>query len=194
MNYLEVKLEEEKKEDTTSNFIQKIIKEQESLSNSIIPITFNKKALLHLGFLYNKTTGGYYLEKNFTLEELIFLTKSIQEYPNHILTHGYISLKYHKNELYFWDTSLIYEGIDTFEYCLKYHNIIKVKEIKVVTNSDFISENILKLVGMEKRYSQPSIDYITQGCLWDKKNAYKVTKNLILNIDEYIYKEEIKQV
>lgn len=194
MNYLEVKLEEKKKEDITSDFIQEVIKQQETLSKNIRTNDFDKEALLSLGFIYNATTDGYYLQKKFKLEELIFLTKSINSLPKHILTHGYINLKYHENELYFWDTALIYEGVDTFDYCLKYHNIIKIKELKVVTNSDYVSEDILKLVGLERRYSQPSIEYITQECLWDKKNAYKIAKNLVSNIDEYIYNEEIKQV
>ena len=163
-----------------SSFVSNVIKKQETLN------TFDSKKLEKLGFIYNLSTNGYSLQKNFSIEEIEFYARDISKLKYHILTHGYIIIKIYKNTLYFWDTALIFEGIDTFEYCLKNHNIFKLDVLHVVTKSSGISDDILELCNYTKRYSEPSLDYIIDGYYWDKKLEKKVKKSSVKNPLEYI--------
>ena len=104
----------------------------------------------------------------------------IDKLDNHILTHGYIVLKIYEDELYFWDTALIYENIDTFEYCLKYHNIFRLGEVNVLTKSTSVNEILLNLSNYTKRYEEPELEFITQNCVWDKKEGVKTLKTLVV--------------
>jgi len=186
MKYLEVKLDVQNEKVDTSSFVSSVISKQESLGIKKVSHTFDTKKLEELGFVYNPTTAGYSLEKEFEVLEISTLAKEISKLKNHILIHGYLVIKIHENSLYFWDTALIYEGIDTFEYCLKHHNIYKLESLHVVTKSDAISEDILKLCNYTKRYSEPSLDFITEGYYWDKRLEVKVKKSSVKNPLEYI--------
>ncbi|PLY07156.1 MAG: hypothetical protein C0625_05945 [Arcobacter sp.] len=187
INYLEVKFSEvENKEVDTSNFISNVINNQSTLGLNTKQNFFNHERLKKLGFQFNPTTNGYALKKEFSLEELEYLSKQIDLLENHTLTHGYIELKIYHEKLYFWDKALIYEGIDTFEYCMKHHNIFNLKNLNVLTKSDTINETLLNLVNYTKRYSEPSLEFITQNCLCDKKEAYKILKEFVKNANEYI--------
>ncbi len=188
MNYLEVKYEMQIKDElNTNDFISNVISSQQSLGRQKYPKNFEHKKLLDLGFTYNKSTDGYGFIKNFSFEELKDLAFKIDKLDNHILTHGYIVLKIYKGELYFWDTALIYENIDTFEYCLKYHNIFKLGELNVLTKSTSVNEVLLNLSNYTKRYEEPELEFITQNCVWDKKEGVKTLKSLVENINEYIH-------
>lgn len=81
---------------------------------------------------------------------------------------------------------MIYEGIDTFEYCLKYHNLLKLNDLLVLTKSDTINEDLLNLIDFTRRYSTPTIEFITQNCMWDKKEGYKILKDFIMDENEYL--------
>ncbi len=188
MNYLEVKYETQIKDElNTNDFISNVISSQQSLGTQKYPKNFEHKKLLDLGFTYNKSTDGYGFIKNFSFEELKDLAFKIDKLDNHILTHGYIVLKIYEDELYFWDTALIYENIDTFEYCLKYHNIFRLGEVNVLTKSTSVNEILLNLSNYTKRYEEPELEFITQNCVWDKKEGVKTLKTLVGNINEYIH-------
>lgn len=192
MNYLEVKYEEQtKKKLDPSSFISDVIDSQKSLGLEKKVNSFDHEKLQELGFIQNGTTKGYGLQKEFTLNELIYLAKEVNKLENHNLTHGYIVLKYFENELYFWDTALIYEGVDTFSYCLEYHNTFRLWNVNVVTKSASVNEELLNLAGCTKRYHEPTIGFITQGCMWDKKQGLKIQKGMITNINEYIKLDEV---
>lgn len=192
MNYLEVKYEEQtKKKLDPSSFISDVIDSQKSLGLEKKVNSFDHEKLQELGFIQNGTTKGYGLQKEFTLNELIYLAKEVNKLENHNLTHGYIVLKYFENELYFWDTALIYEGVDTFSYCLEYHNTFRIWNVNVVTKSASVNEELLNLAGCTKRYHEPTIGFITQGCMWDKKQGLKIQKGMITNINEYIKLDEV---
>jgi len=192
MNYLEVKYEEQtKKELDPSSFISDVIDSQKSLGLEKKVNSFDHEKLQKLGFIQNGTTKGYGLQKEFTLHELIHFAKEVNKLENHNLTHGYIVLKYFENELYFWDTALIYEGVDTFSYCLEYHNTFRLGSVNVVTKSTSVNEELLNLAGCTKRYHEPTLGFITQGCMWDKKQGIKIQKGLITNINEYIKLDEV---
>jgi hypothetical protein len=187
MNYLEVKLEAmEEKEINTSTFISDIINQQETLGTKENTNSFNNEKLLSLGFNHNKSTNGFTLKKDFTFNELFSLAKEINKINNHLLIHGFLVLKVYQNELYFWDTSLIYEGVDTFEYCLKYHNIFKLGKVNVVSNSECINEALLILAEHTRRYSEPDLNFITNASMWDKKEGVKILTTSIPNINEFI--------
>jgi len=193
MNYLEVKFKEEDKLAVdTADFISNIIDSQITLGLEKNDKPFNHNQLLELGFEYNNTAKGYSLTKEFELDELKYLAQEVDLLDNHILTHAYIDLKMYQGELYFWDKALIYENIDTFEYCLKHHNLFKIAGLNVVTKSDTISEELLNIINYTKRYSTPSPEFIIQNCLWDKKEGQKVLKNFIADINEYIPKDYCK--
>ena len=187
MYYLEVKIDKQNKiDDDITNFISNVIEAQDNLVKEKKNDYFENEKLLELGFLYNPSTNGFSIQKEFTIKQLSELAKEISKLKNHILTHGYIELKIYQNELYFWDKSLIYEGIDTFEYCLKYHNLLKLNDLLVLTKSDTINEDLLNLIDFTRRYSTPTIEFITQNCMWDKKEGYKILKDFIINENEYL--------
>lgn len=193
MNYLEVKFDTNKKEEVNpSSFISDVINKQKNLGLSNTSSSLNHQRLKELGFEYNESTNGYGLKKEFTLEELEFLSSQIDLLENHILIHGYIELKTFEKKLYFWDKALIYEGIDSFEYCIKYHNIFNLGKLTYITKSDAIKETLLILVNFTKRYSEPSLEFITQNCVWDKKEGYKILKEFVKDINEYIPIKEAK--
>ena len=194
MNYLEVKLTNDKEVIDSKNFLSDIIKSQKTLRLKSDTKLFNHSALEALGFIFNTTTQGFALEKKFTVDELFFLTIEVNKLEHHILTHAYLELKIHNDTLYIWDKALIYEGIDSFEYCLKYHNIHTLELLNVVTKSDSINENLLNLVSYTKRYSQPSLEYITQNCYWDKQKGIKIARELISDLYVYIQIVESKNV
>ncbi len=194
MNYLEVKFKEEEQEEVdTANFISNVIKAQETLGYKIQKNSFNHEKLQELGFKFNPSTKGYGLKKDFTLDELINLAKKVNLLENHILIHGFIELRVFNDKLYFWDKALIYEGIDSFDYCMKYHNILKIENLNVLTKSDSINESLLNIVDYTKRYSEPSSEFITQSCVWDKKEGYKILKEFVENINSYILRKEAKE-
>jgi len=187
INYLEVKYSETEDEKIDpSNFISNVINNQSTLGLNTKENFFEDKKLQDLGFKFNPTTNGYALKKEFNLEDLEFLSKQINLLKNHTLTHGYLELKIHEGKLYFWDKALIYEGVDSFEYCMKHHNIFNIKNLNVVSKSDTVKETLLSLVNYTKRYSEPSLEFITQGCVWDKKEGYKILKEFITDVNEYI--------
>jgi hypothetical protein len=187
MYYLEVKIDKQNKiDDDVTNFISNVIEAQDNLGKEKKTDYFENEKLLELGFLYNPSTNGFSIQKEFTIKQLSELAKEISKLKNHILTHGYIELKIYQNELYFWDKSLIYEGIDTFEYCLKYHNLLKLNDLLVLTKSDTINEDLLNLIDFTRRYSTPTIEFITQNCMWDKKEGYKILKDFIMDENEYL--------
>jgi hypothetical protein len=187
MYYLEVKIDKQNKiDDDVTNFISNVIEAQDNLGKEKKNDYFENEKLLELGFLYNPSTNGFSIQKEFTIKQLSELAKEISKLKNHILTHGYIELKIYQNELYFWDKSLIYEGIDTFEYCLKYHNLLKLNDLLVLTKSDTINEDLLNLIDFTRRYSTPTIEFITQNCMWDKKEGYKILKDFIMDENEYL--------
>ncbi|MDY0052646.1 MAG: hypothetical protein RBR65_08900 [Aliarcobacter sp.] len=189
MYYLEVKIDKQNKiNDNAKNFISNVIEAQDNLGKCKRLDYFENEKLLELGFLYNPSTNGFSIQKEFTIKQLNELTKEIHKLKNHILTHGYIELKIYEDELYFWDKSLIYEGIDTFEYCLKYqyHNLLKLNDLLVLTKSDTINEDLLNLIDFTRRYSTPTIEFITQNCMWDKKEGYKILNDFIADKNEYL--------
>ena len=193
MYYLEVKIEkQDHSSNDPSNFISKIIDTQNSLGEKKNLDYFENEKLLALGFTYNPSTNGFSIQKEFNIEQLTNLTKKINELKNHILIHGYTELKIHENKLYFWDKSLIYEGIDTFEYCLKYHNTLKLDNLTVLTKATIINEDLLNLIDYTKRYYAPTTEFITQNCMWDKKEGYKILKDFISNENEYLLKSHVK--
>jgi hypothetical protein len=181
MNYLEVKLEVDNSDIDISSFVSSVIAAQKNCVNTSYLYDFNSKRLEELGFIYNESTKGYAIKKDFSVKDLFNITKEISKLKNHIVIHGYLVLKIYDCNLYFWDTALIYEGIDTFEYCLKYHNTFKLDSFFVITKSNTISEDILNLAHYTKRYTEPSLDYITEGYFWDKKENIKVKKSTVLN-------------
>ena len=194
MNYLEVKFKEEEQEEVdTANFISNVIKAQETLGYKTQKNSFNHEELQKLGFKFNPSTKGYGLKKEFTLDELEVLAKKVNLLDMHILTHGYIELKIFENKLYFWDKALIYEGLDTFDYCMKYHNILHLENLNIVTKSDTVSETLLNIINYTKRYSEPNSEFITQSCVWDKKEGYKILKEFVKDINSYISKEDVKE-
>jgi len=194
MYYLEVKIEKEiKNVSDASDFISHVICSHESLGQNENTHYFQKEKLLNLEFIYNETTNGYSLEKELSIEELKKLTRKINELKNHKLIHGYTELVLYNDELYFWDKALIYEGIDTFEYCLKHHNLLQLDNLNVLTKSNTISDELLSFTKYTKRYCTPNLEFITQNCLWDKQDAYKIAKQFVLNKDEYILKHHAQE-
>ncbi len=192
MNYLEVKHEVKTKEEVdSSDFISNVISSQKTLGTPKETNTFEHNKLIELGFSFNKTTKGYSLVKQFNLEELKKLALEVNKLNNHILTHSYITLKIYNNELFFWDTALIYEGVDNFEYCLKHHNTFSLGNVYIVTKSNSVNEELLNLANYTKRYHEPSLEFITHSCLWDKQKGVKVYKNMVPNINEYISLDEV---
>lgn len=192
MNYLEVKYEEiTNKELDTSSFISDVIDSQKSLGLNYARNSFDHEKLQSLGFIQNSTTKGYGLQKEFTLDELIYLAKEVNKLENHKLTHAYIILKYYKDKLFFWDTALIYDGVDTFTYCLQYHNVFELGDVNVVTKSSCVNEELLNLAGFTRRYHEPVLGFITQGCLWDKKEGFKIKKELVEDVNEHIKLDEV---
>lgn len=192
MKYLEVKLEQVDKKDISSDsFVSDVIENQSNLGVKTRGSSFNKEELLTLGFLHNSTTGGFYICRDMDFKELDYLTRIISKLENHILTHSFIILKIHNNELYFWDTSLIYEGVDSFEYCLEHHNLFTLGSINVLTNSDSVNEELLNLANYTKRYHEPALGFITQNCVWDKKEGMKILKSMVSNINEYMSLDEV---
>ena len=191
MNYLEIKFKNEEQEEVdTANFISNVIKAQETIGYKIERNLFKHEELQKLGFKFNPSTKGYGIKKEFTLDELIILANKVDLLENHILTHGYIELKIFNGELYFWDKALIYEGIDSFDYCMKYHNTLQFKGLNIVTKADTINETLLNLINYTKRYCEPSTEFITQNCVWDKKEGYKILKDFVKNVNSYISKNE----
>lgn len=187
MYYLEVKIDKNSSlYEDSQDFVSNVIQLHDTLGQKKDMNLFENEKLLELGFIYNSNTNGFSIQKDFNIEELTSLTKKISELKYHILTHGYIELKVHENRLYFWDKSLIYEGVDTFEYCLKYHNTLKLENLTVLTKSDTISEELLNIISYTRRYSYPSIEFIVENCMWDKKEGYKILKDFITNENEYI--------
>ena len=187
MYYLEVKIDKKYNSiNDTSNFISDVINAQNSLGIKKDLDCFENNKLIKLGFTYNPNTNGFSIQEDFNIKQLTKLTKKITKLEHHILVHGYIELKIHNNKLFFWDKSLIYEGMDTFEYCLKYHNILRLNNLTVLTKSNSINEDLLNLVNFTRRYYSPTIEFITQNCLWDKKEGYKILNHLIVNRDEYL--------
>jgi len=194
MYYLEVKIEKEiKNVSDASDFISHVICSHESLGQNENTHYFQKEKLLNLEFIYNETTNGYSLEKELSIEELKKLTRKINELKHHKLIHGYTELVLYNEELYFWDKALIYEGIDTFEYCLKHHNLLQLDNLNVLTKSNTISDELLSFTKYTKRYCTPNLEFITQNCLWDKQDAYKIAKQFVLNKDEYILKHHAQE-
>jgi len=194
MYYLEVKIEKEiKNVSDASDFTSHVICSHESLGQNENTHYFQKEKLLNLEFIYNETTNGYSLEKELSIEELKKLTRKINELKNHKLIHGYTELVLYNDELYFWDKALIYEGIDTFEYCLKHHNLLQLDNLNVLTKSNTISDELLSFTKYTKRYCTPNLEFITQNCLWDKQDAYKIAKQFVLNKDEYILKHHAQE-
>jgi hypothetical protein len=193
MNYLEVKFKEEEQEEVdTANFISNVIKAQETLGLNLSNNVFSSEKLQKLGFKFNSTTKGYGLKKEFTFEELLNLTKEVSFLNNHILIHGYIELIIHEDELYFWDKALIYEGIDSFKYCLKHHNTLHLEKLNVVTRADSISESLLNTINYTKRYCEPTTEFITQESLWDKKEGVKILREFVKDINEYLMIKDAK--
>lgn len=193
MYYLEVKIENKNKSiDDSSNFISDVINAQNNLGQKKSLNCFESEKLTELGFIYNTSTNGFSIQRDFTLKQLKELTKEVNKLNNHILTHGFIELKIYKNKLYFWDKSLIYEGLDTFEYCLKYHNTLKLNKLIVLTKSNTINEDLLNLIDYTRRYSTPTTEFITQNCMWDKREGYKILKDFISNENEYIQINYVK--
>lgn len=194
MYYLEIKLEKKEENLPSSNdFISHVISSQESLGEDIFPDYFETDRLLELGFVFNKSTKGFSLEKDLTLLELKELTIAVAQLKYHKLIHGFIEHIIYNDELYFWDKALIYEGMDTFEYCLKHHNLLVLDDLKLLTKSDTISEELLSFTKYTKRYCTPNLEFITQNCLWDKQDAYKIAKEFVLNKDEYILKHHVQE-
>lgn len=194
MYYLEVKIKNKNKSiNDPSNFISNVINAQNSLGQNISLDCFESEKLIELGFCYNFSTNGFSIQKDFNLKQLKELTKEVNKLEDHILTHGFIELKLYKNKLYFWDKSLIYEGLDTFEYCLKYHNTLELNKLTVLTKSNTINEDLLNLIDYTRRYSTPTIEFITQNCMWDKKKGYKILKDFISNENEYLSKNYEKR-
>ena len=193
MYYLEVKIDKKEKSNVdTSNFISNIIILQDSLGRKKDLDYFESDRLIELGFIYNINTHGFSIQKDFTINELKELTILVSMLRYHTLIHGFTQLIIYENELYFWDKSLIYEGIDTFEYCLKYHNTLKLEDLLLVTKSDTINEDLLNLVGYTRRYSTPTAEFVMQNCMWDKKEAYKILKDFITDENEYLLKNSAK--
>lgn len=192
MKYLEVKLTKKEESCDTENFISNVIKAQETLGQNYNPSSFDGEKLKELGFIFNNSSKGYALVKDFTAKELEYLTKEVSKLPNHILIHGYIELLMHKNKLHLWDKALIYEGIDKFEYCLKHHNNFDLDELIVITKSETVHEDLLRIVGLTARYYQPNLTFITDNCYWDKKEGYKINKDFVQNPLEYIKDIEAK--
>jgi len=191
MKYVEVKFKIKEDKMDPANFISNVIAAQDTLGLKDKTQVFNKKKLLKLGFNLNPSTQGYSLEKDFTLDELIHLTREVEKLENHMLIHGYITLKMHNDSLYFWDKALVYEGIDSFEYCLEYYNVLTIDNLNVVTKSDCIHDDLLKLSNFTLRYIQPGLSFITQNLLWDKKKGCKTDKKVIENHKEYMLIEEV---
>jgi hypothetical protein len=192
MYYLEVKLDKKEEEIIdTSDFISNVISSQDKLGEDFILDYFEKENLIKLGFVFNEKTNGFSLQKDFTIEELKNLTIEVNKLKYHKLIHSYIELMIYNDELYFWDKALIYEGVDTFEYCLKYHNFLQLDGLNVLSKSETISEELLSFTNYTKRYSVPDLEFITQNCVWDKQEGYKILKDFILNQDEYLLKSQV---
>jgi len=191
MHYLEVKLEKPSKAVDTSSFVSEIIRAQDDVilrSNN----AFDAKRLLELGFLFNPTTQGYAMTQTLDFDTLFFLAKAIDLLKYHKLMHGFVQLKIHHDRLYFWDTALIYEGMDSFEYCLKYHNIFPLESGYVLTKSDAIHTDILEFANCIRRYQEPTLAFITKGLLWDAKEGAIIENTSGLNRREYISKNDAK--
>lgn len=188
MYYLEIKLDRKiQVENDNSNFISNIIEAQNNLDK------YENEKLLSLGFVYNPSTNRFNIQKKFNIKQLTKLTQEVSKIDKHKLINGFTELKIYNNQLYFWDKSLIYKGIDTFEYCLKYHNILRLEELTVLTKSTSINEDLLNLVNYTRRYSSPTTEFTTQNYLWDKKNAQKVLNNFVENKNQYILINEINE-
>ena len=193
MNYLEVKIQKNTINHINVNtFVSSVIKDQKKSNYPNKELNFNDKKLLELGFVFNCTTNGYAIEKEFRLQEIEYLANEISKLKNHSLTHGYIEMIIHDKTLYFWDKALIYEGIDTFNYCLKYHNLFNINNINVITKSNGINETLLNLANCTLRYEQPNLKFITTNSLWDKKEGKTIHINDSINFTEYISKSIAK--
>lgn len=188
MYYLEIKLDRKiQVKNNNSNFISNIIETQNNLDK------YEIVKLLLLGFVYNPSTNRYKIQEKFNIKQLTKLTQEVSKIDKHKLIHGFTELKIYNNELYFWDKSLIYEGMDTFEYCLKYHNILSLKELTVLTKLTSINEDLLNLVNYTRRYSSPTTEFTTQNCLWDKKEAQKILNDFVENKNQYILINEANE-
>lgn len=188
MYYLEIKLDRKiQVKNNNSNFISNIIETQNNLDK------YEIEKLLLLGFVYNPSTNRYKIQEKFNIKQLTKLTQEVSKIDKHKLIHGFTELKIYNNELYFWDKSLIYEGMDTFEYCLKYHNILSLKELTVLTKLTSINEDLLNLVNYTRRYSSPTTEFTTQNCLWDKKEAQKILNDFVENKNQYILINEANE-
>jgi hypothetical protein len=186
--YLEIKLDRKiQVKNNNSNFISNIIETQNNLDK------YEIEKLLLLGFVYNPSTNRYKIQEKFNIKQLTKLTQEVSKIDKHKLIHGFTELKIYNNELYFWDKSLIYEGMDTFEYCLKYHNILSLKELTVLTKLTSINEDLLNLVNYTRRYSSPTTEFTTQNCLWDKKEAQKILNDFVENKNQYILINEANE-
>lgn len=190
MFYLEVKID--KNNVNTSNFISNIIISQDSLGRKKDLDYFESDRLIKLGFIYNIDTQSFRIQRDFTINELKELTFEVSKLKYHTLIHGFTQLVIYENNLYFWDKSLIYKGIDTFEYCLKYHNTLKLEDLLLVTKSHTINEDLLNLVGYTRRYSTPTAEFVVQNSMWDKKEASKIFKDFITDENEYLLKNSAK--
>lgn len=188
MYYLEIKLDRKiQVKNNNSNFISNIIETQNNLDK------YEIEKLFVLGFVYNPSTNRYKIQEKFNIKQLTKLTQEVSKIDKHKLIHGFTELKIYNNELYFWDKSLIYEGMDTFEYCLKYHNILSLKELTVLTKLTSINEDLLNLVNYTRRYSSPTTEFTTQNCLWDKKEAQKILNDFVENKNQYILINEANE-
>ena len=193
MYYLEVKLDKQtQKISEPTDFISNVIKSQDKLGKDFTPNYFEKDKLINLGFVYNEKTNGFSLQQELTIEELTNVTKKINTLKYHKLIHGYIELVIYDGELYFWDKALIYEGIDTFEYCLQYHNILRLDKVTVLTKSNTINEELLSFTNYTLRYTTPNLEFITQRCVWDNKEGYKILKEFVANTNEYLLKSKVQ--
>lgn len=177
MKFLEVKLELNSNLTDDDDFVAKIIANQNSLGQKKPKEFFQTQKLEELGFILNSTTNRYYLKKDLKLKELETLAKEISKLPNHSLIHQAIVLKIYENELYFWDTTMTYSGMDTFSHCLKNHNLIKFKNLKVITLQNLIKEEILNTIDHTYRYEYSSVDLVTNNLVYDKKTKQKIPKN-----------------
>lgn len=185
MNFLEVKLELSSNLADDNDFVAKVIQNQSSLGQAKPKELFNAQKLENLGFTLNTSTNKYYLKKELKFKELKELAKEISTLQNHSLIHGAIVLKFHQNELYFWDTTMTYSGMDTFSHCLKNHNLLEFKELKVITLQNFIKEEILNTINYSYRYEYSSVELVTNNLAYDKKTKQKVPKDG-LNLLEYM--------
>ncbi|MDX1808422.1 MAG: hypothetical protein R3331_02670 [Sulfurospirillaceae bacterium] len=192
MNYLEVKLDVKTQDVDVSSFVSNVINAQNNTSPADNSYVFDSNRLVELGFSYNNSTRGYAIEKKLNIGDILYLAREIDKLDGHILIHGFLQIKIYKDALYFWDTALIYEGMDSFEYCLHHHNIFSLGDFYLVTKLDTIHTDILEFLDCTRRYSEPTLEFITRGLLWDAKEG-KIIENICgLDVSEYIQKSDAK--